>query len=33
MKWSIDTWTHDPEAHRHSYALLAETFELHAGCE
>jgi len=29
----INTWTYDPEARRHSYALLAEAFELHAGCE
>jgi alkanesulfonate monooxygenase SsuD/methylene tetrahydromethanopterin reductase-like flavin-dependent oxidoreductase (luciferase family) len=29
----INTWTYDPEARRHSYALLAETFGLHAGCE
>jgi alkanesulfonate monooxygenase SsuD/methylene tetrahydromethanopterin reductase-like flavin-dependent oxidoreductase (luciferase family) len=29
----INTWTYDPEARRHSYALLAEAFELHAGSE
>jgi luciferase family oxidoreductase group 1 len=29
----INTWTYDPEARRHSYALLAEAFELQAGCE
>jgi luciferase family oxidoreductase group 1 len=29
----INTWTFDPEARRHSYALLAEAFGLRAGCE
>ena len=29
----INTWTSDPEARRHCYALLAEAFELHAGSE
>ena len=29
----ISTWTYDPEARLHSYALPAEAFELHAGSE
>jgi luciferase family oxidoreductase group 1 len=29
----INTWTYDPQARRHSYALLAEVFGLHAGRE
>jgi len=29
----INTWTYDPEARRHSYALLAEAFGLLAGSE
>jgi hypothetical protein len=27
---AAQAWTYDPEARRHSYALLAEAFELHA---
>ena len=28
----VITWTHDPAAQRHSYALLAEEFALAANC-